>query len=65
MDNQRKSNGARRLPVIWQECVWCPELCACQANAVPPEHCQIRRLGFVAACPKPGPQPVRIINRSR
>jgi hypothetical protein len=63
MSEPHKSNQ-RRLPVIWQECVWCPELCACQANSMPPEHCQIRQLGFVAACPKPGPRPVKINKRS-
>ena len=32
---------------------------------VPPENCTIRRLGFLAACPASGPQPVPIIKRSK
>ena len=63
MTTPHNTARSRRIPVTWQACQWCPELCMCQANAVPPENCPIRRVGFVAACPKPGPQPVAIIKR--
>jgi len=65
MNPTPKTNAPRRLPVTWQACGWCPELCVCQAIGISPQHCQVRRIGFVGACPKPGPQPVRIQQRSR
>jgi prepilin-type N-terminal cleavage/methylation domain-containing protein len=64
MTIQRTTNNARRLPVLWQECAWCVELCACQEGMVPPENCQIRRLGFLAACPVAGPHPVPVVKRT-
>jgi prepilin-type N-terminal cleavage/methylation domain-containing protein len=65
MTANRANPNARRLPVQWQECSWCPQLCLCREGMVPPEDCRIRRLGFLAACPVPGPQPIAIKHRSK
>jgi prepilin-type N-terminal cleavage/methylation domain-containing protein len=61
------NHNVRHLPVQWQECAWCAEVCACQEGAVAPQACPIRRFGFLALCPSPapGPRPVPIINRSK
>jgi prepilin-type N-terminal cleavage/methylation domain-containing protein len=54
----------KRIPVLWQECVGCTDTCACRDGLMPPEYCQIRRFGFLAACFPTGPRPVTIVKRS-
>ena len=64
MSAKRTSPKPQRIPVLWQECVGCADTCACRDGLLPPEQCQIRRVGFLAACFPTGPRPVTIVKRS-